>query len=49
MSKKIVLTAVASAVMLAGCAGQYGPMSDLDRMTQSIVKAGFQEKGIAKL
>ncbi|MFM1827439.1 MAG: sulfur oxidation c-type cytochrome SoxX, partial [Pseudomonadota bacterium] len=40
---------VASAVMLAGCAGQYGPMSDLDRMTQSIVKAGFQEKGIAKL
>ena len=49
MSKKIVLTAVASAVLLAGCAGQYGPMSDLDRMTQSIVKAGFQEKGIAKL
>lgn len=49
MSKKIVLTAVASAVLLAGCAGQYGPMSDLDRMTQGIVKAGFQEKGIAKL
>lgn len=49
MSKKIVLTAVASALVLAGCAGQYGPMSDLDRMTQSVVKAGFQEKGIAKL
>ena len=48
MSKKIVLTAVASALVLAGCAGQYGPMSDLDRMTQGIVKASFQEKGIAK-
>lgn len=49
MSKKIVLTAVASALVLAGCAGQYGPMSDLDRMTQDVVKVGFQEKGIAKL
>ncbi len=49
MSKKIVLTAVASALVLAGCAGQYGAMSDLDRMTQGIVKASFQEKGIAKL
>ena len=48
MNKKIVLTAVASAMVLAGCAGQYGPMSDLDRMTQGIVKASFQEKGIAK-
>lgn len=49
MSKKIVLTAVASALVLAGCAGQYGAMSDLDQMTQGIVKVSFQEKGIAKL
>ncbi len=48
MNKKIVLSAVASAVVLAGCAGSYSS-ADLDKMTKEIVAKSFSEKGIAKL
>jgi len=48
MNKKIVLSAVASAVVLAGCAGSYSS-AELDKMTKEIVAKSFSEKGIAKL
>ena len=48
MNKKIVLSAVASAVVLAGCAGSYSS-ADLDKMTKEIVAKSFSEKGISKL
>ncbi len=48
MNKKLMLTAVAAAVGLAGCAGQYST-ADYDKMTRDIVAKSFGEKGIAKL
>jgi sulfur-oxidizing protein SoxX len=48
MNKKLMLTAVAAAVGLVGCAGQYST-ADYDKMTRDIVAKSFAEKGIAKL
>ncbi len=48
MNKKLVLTAVAAAVGLVGCAGQYSS-ADYDKMTREIVAKSFGEKGIAGL
>ncbi|MEN9842177.1 MAG: sulfur oxidation c-type cytochrome SoxX [Pseudomonadota bacterium] len=43
-----VLSAVAAAVVLAGCAAQFNS-ADYDKITADVVKASFQDRGIAKV
>ncbi|MDP2004380.1 MAG: sulfur oxidation c-type cytochrome SoxX [Rubrivivax sp.] len=51
MQRKTILlsTAVAAAVLLAGCATPPPTIAELDQQAMAMHKAGFREQGIAKL